>query len=115
MIDNSVKFYSGYLQVQDTAFWEERTLDNGFEAEEGLKSKIEKLNDVTLVSHRVESFALAANHLHSKPAMVMGIEPEAENQITDISKKIKKGRFLKTGDKGVVVANGLASVWATRW
>ncbi len=108
MIDNTVKFYSGYLQVQDTAFWEERTLDNGFEASETLKSKIENLEDVTLVSHRLESFALAADHLHSKPAMVMGIDPEAEDKITSISKKITQGRFLKNDDKGVVVAKGLA-------
>lgn len=108
MIDNSVKFYSGYLQVQDTAFWEERTIDNGFKATDDLKLKIKSINDVTLVSDRLESFALAADHLHSKPAMVMGIEPEAEDQITKISQKITKGRFLKTGDTGVVVAKGLA-------
>lgn len=38
----------------------------------------------------------------------MGIEPEAEDQITKISKKITKGRFLNNGDKGVVIAEGLA-------
>ncbi|MCG6189287.1 ABC transporter permease [Maribellus maritimus] len=108
MIDNSVKFYSGYLQVQDTAFWEERTIDNGFKASDDLKSKIKNVKDVTLVSERLESFALAADHIHSKPAMVMGIEPEAEDQITKISQKIKRGRFLKSGDKGVVLAEGLA-------
>jgi len=108
MIDNSVKFYSGYLQVQDTAFWDERTIDNGFEATKKLESEIRAINNVTLVSERLESFALAADHFHSKPAMVMGIEPEAEDQITKISQKITKGRFLKTGDKGVVIAEGLA-------
>ena len=108
MIENSVKFYSGYLQVQDTAYWEERTLDNSFEAKPELIDEIQKVKDVTLVSNRVESFALAANHLKSKPAMVMGIEPEAENQITGISKKIKEGVFLKNGDKGAVLGKGLA-------
>jgi len=108
MIDNSVKFYSGYLQVQDSAYWEERTLDNSFEAKPELIHEIEKVKDVSMVSNRVESFALAANHLKSKPAMVMGIEPEAENQITNISKKIKKGVFLKKGDKGAVLGKGLA-------
>ena len=108
MIENSVKFYSGYLQVQDTAYWEERTLDNSFEANPGLIHEIQKVKNVSLVSNRVESFALAANHLKSKPAMVMGIEPEAENQITGISKKIKEGVFLKNGDKGAVLGKGLA-------
>ena len=108
MIDNVVKFYSGYLQVQDSAYWNERTLDNGFEASEELISKIESVDQVTLVSQRVESFALAANKMFSKPAMVMGIEPEAENKITNISKKIKTGEFLSSGDKGVVLGSGLA-------
>ena len=108
MIDNVVKFYSGYLQVQDSAYWNERTLDNGFEASEELISKIESVDQVTLVSQRVESFALAANKMFSKPAMVMGIEPEAENKITNISKKIKTGEFLYSGDKGVVLGSGLA-------
>ncbi len=108
MIENSVKFYSGYLQVQDTAYWEERTLDNSFEAKPELIQKISQVKDVSMVSNRVESFALAANHLKSKPAMVMGIEPETENQITGISKKIKEGVFLKNGDKGAVLGKGLA-------
>ncbi len=109
MIENSVKFYSGYLQVQDTAFWEERTLDNSFEATADLKEQIEKIKDVTLVSNRVESFALAANHLKSKPAMVIGIEPEAEDKITMISKKMKAGRFLQNGDNGAVLGSDLAN------
>jgi lipoprotein-releasing system permease protein len=108
MIENSVKFYSGYLQVQDTAYWEERTLDNSFEAPKELKEQIGRIKDVTLVADRVESFALAAYQLKSKPAMVMGIEPEAEDQITQISQKVKKGRFLKTGDKGAILGEGLA-------
>ncbi len=108
MIENSVKFYSGYLQVQDTAYWDERTLDNSFEAPDELKDEISKLPDVTLVADRVESFALAANHMKSKPAMVMGIEPTQEDQITKISDKVKQGRFLENGDKGAILGEGLA-------
>lgn len=108
MIENSVKFYSGYLQVQDTAFWDERTLDNSFEATPELKLQIENIKDVTLVSNRVESFALAANKLKSKPAMVLGIEPDAEDRITNISTKIKMGSFLQKGDKEAVLCQGLA-------
>ena len=108
MIDNVVKYYSGYLQVQDSAYWEERTLENSMEVPPGLKQKIENIEDVALVSHRLESFALAANHQHSKPAMVLGIEPELEDRITNLSKKIKEGSFLQPGDQGVVLGKGLA-------
>jgi ABC-type lipoprotein release transport system permease subunit len=108
MIENVVKFYSGYLQVQDTAYWEERTLENSMEVSPELIQQIEHIKDVTLVSNRLESFALAANHQHSKPGMVLGIEPDAENRITAISKKIKSGEFLQPGDKSVVLGKGLA-------
>lgn len=108
MIENVVKFYSGYLQVQDTAYWEERTLENSMEVSPELIQQIENLKDVTLVSHRLESFALAANHQRSKPAMVLGIEPKAEDRITAISKKIKAGSFLKNEEQGVVLGKGLA-------
>jgi lipoprotein-releasing system permease protein len=43
MIDNVVKFYSGYLQVQDTAYWNERTLDNSFEVTTELRKKSARL------------------------------------------------------------------------
>lgn len=109
MIDNVVKFYSGYLQVQDTAFWDERTLENSFQPSKELMSDIEKIDDVSLVSHRIESAALAANGPKSKTAMVLGIEPNLEDKITNISKKITKGNFLNPGDKGVVIGEGMAN------
>lgn len=108
MIDNTVKFYSGYLQVQDTAYWGERTLDHCIEVSAELQQKIQDLPDASLVSNRLESFALAANHLKSKPVMVMGIEPEAEDQITKLSIKTKSGSFLRNGDHGAVLGKGLA-------
>lgn len=108
MIDNSVKFYTGYLQVQDTAYWEERTLENSFKTDAELQNRIKKIKDVSLVSNRLESFSLAADHKKSKPAMVIGIEPEAEDKITNLSKKIQSGNFLQSGDKQVVISGGLA-------
>jgi lipoprotein-releasing system permease protein len=108
MIDNVVQYYSGYLQIQDTAYWEEQTLENTMEVPPELIKKIQNIDDVNLVSHRIESFALAANHQHSKPAIVLGIEPEKENKITNISKRITKGSFIDPGDNSVILAKGLA-------
>jgi ABC-type lipoprotein release transport system permease subunit len=83
-------------------------LENTFETSAELQEKIAGIEHVSLVSNRLESFALAANHLKSKPAMVMGIEPEAEDRITKLSQKIKAGSFLKKGDKSVVITKGLS-------
>lgn len=108
MIDNAVKFYSGYLQVQDSAYWDERTLDNSFEVSADITAKIKLIENVSLVSNRIESFALAANDIKSKPAMVLGIEPQAEDKITKLSAKMIEGSFLETGDKEVIIGSSLA-------
>ncbi|MCD4736193.1 MAG: hypothetical protein K8R53_09135 [Bacteroidales bacterium] len=71
MIDNMVKFYTGYLQIQDTAFWEEKILENTIVLDTAMSNKISGFPDVTLVTPRIESFALSAYKDHSKPVFVM--------------------------------------------
>jgi len=108
MIDNMVKFYSGYLQVQDTAYWGEKTLENTIAYDSVLTEKISKIEDVRLVTPRLESFALSAYKQNSKPVFVMGIKPVKEDRIIKLSKKIQKGAFISPGDKGALIAEGLS-------
>jgi ABC-type lipoprotein release transport system permease subunit len=108
MIDNMVKFYSGYLQVQDTAYWEEKTLENTIEYDSSLTEKISQINDVLLVTSRLESFALSAFKENSKPVFVMGISPGKEDRIIKLSEKTKKGKFLSEKDDGALIAEGLS-------
>ncbi len=72
IIGNLVKFYSGYLQVQDTAYWQEKTLENTLEFDSSLISKISAIEDILLVTPRLESFALSAYKENSKPVFVLG-------------------------------------------
>jgi len=108
MIGNLVKFYSGYLQVQDTAYWEEKTLENSLEYDSTLIARIAGIEDVQLITPRLESFALSAYKENSKPVFVIGIEPEKEDRIIKLSQKIVKGNFISAEDDGVLVAQGLA-------
>ncbi|GAB4317279.1 MAG: ABC transporter permease [Bacteroidales bacterium] len=108
MIDNTVRFYSGYLQIQDSLYWDERTLDNTFTADPELTQRIEQIEDVLAVVPRIESGALAAYGNKSKPVFVMGISPEEENAITRISDKIIDGEFLTSDSEKALVSEGLA-------
>jgi ABC-type lipoprotein release transport system permease subunit len=108
IIGNLVKFYSGYLQVQDTAYWQEKTLENTLEYDSSLISKISAIEDILLVTPRLESFALSAYKENSKPVFVLGIDPEKEDQIIKLSQKIVKGQFLTPRDEGALLAEGLA-------
>ncbi len=85
MIDNLVKFYTGYVQVQDSGYWNEKTLDNTIEEDTSLSRLTEKLPDVLLVTPRIEGYGLAASKDKSKPVMMLGIDPEKEDKIIKLS------------------------------
>ena len=60
MIDNSVRFYTGYIQVHKLGYWDEQVLDNAFYPPRGLQEQIESLDGVEAAVPRLESFALAS-------------------------------------------------------
>ncbi len=109
MVDIVVKFYSGYIQIHNEKYWANKSINNTFDYDEALVRKVEKHKEVEMVFPRLESFALASSDELTKGAMVFGIAPEKEDQWTRLSSKIKEGRYLKNGDKGVIIGEGLAS------
>lgn len=108
LIKNVVSFYSGYIQVHKEGYWDEQILDNTFEASDQLESQILQQNNISAVSPRLESFALASSDSLTKGCMVIGIDPEKENSITDLKNKVIKGEYLTANDTGVLMAEGLA-------
>ncbi|HPF01605.1 MAG TPA: FtsX-like permease family protein [Bacteroidales bacterium] len=90
MFKNVIESYSGYLQLQHTDYFDDPTIDNSFEIDPSLISKIKKDPNVNDVIPRMESFALAAAGSHTQGVMVMGIVPEGEDKIMKISNKLVK-------------------------
>jgi len=86
MVNNVVQSYSGYIQVQDIKYWNEKIIDNSLAYSEDVIEKINAVENVTLAVPRLESFALASSGNNTKGVLVMGIDPEAEDELTLISK-----------------------------
>lgn len=108
MVDNVVKFYSGYIQVHSEDYWENKTINNTFEPTDSLIDKISQVKEVIHFTPRLESFALASSEEITKGVMVLGVDPVKESQVTGIEKWIEKGRYLNPGDKGILVGIDLA-------
>ncbi|HYW97434.1 MAG TPA: ABC transporter permease [Bacteroidales bacterium] len=108
MINNVVKFYSGYIQVHDTNYWENKTLYNSFEVNDTLYKKIRSVPEITNVTPRLESFALVSVGDLTQPAMIVGVDPEKENKVTNLSRWITSGSYLTEHDDGILLAEGLA-------
>ncbi len=108
MVENVVKFYSGYLQVQNEEYWDNKTINNSFEPTDDLYRIINDTKGVIHVAPRLESFALASSREITRGAMLFGIDPEKEENVTEASKWITEGNYLKAGDNGLIIASGLA-------
>lgn len=109
MKTNAVESYSGYLQIQDKDYWEDKNINNTMSIDEGIVRDLEKDDRVATIIPRLESFALASSGAATKGAVVMGIDPEKENQMTKVKSFLKEGAFLNQMDKSILIAEGLAS------
>ena len=108
MVDNAVRFYSGHMQVQKDGYWDERTLDNSMLYTPELLNNLEQAEGVMVAVPRVESFALSAYENLTRPAMIMGIDIDRENEITRVSQKLVAGELLDDEEHGVLLSSGLA-------
>ena len=88
MYKNFIESYSGYIQVQDEEFWENKIVDNVFRDNSELRETVTEDKNVEDVIPRFESFALASSGSRSKGVMVLGIHPEKENLLSDIRNKL---------------------------
>jgi ABC-type lipoprotein release transport system permease subunit len=108
MIENAARFYTGYIQVHQNGYWDDKIIDNSFTYDEELIKTVESTEGVEVAVPRVESFALAAFGSKTKGSLVIGIDPEKENSLTRVKDKIVDGEYLTGNDKSAMIAQGLA-------
>ena len=109
MVDNVVQAYTGYIQIFDHRYQEDKVIDHSIDYKDGLLDKIEAHSNVTIAVPRLESFALASSGTKTKGIMLVGTDPARDDELTNLSGKIVEGEYLKEGDTGLLVSQRLAS------
>ena len=108
MIDNMVRFYSGYVQIQEKDFLDTHSVNNSFSVDDHLKTLIASDENIIQSTQRIETFALAGSESNSFPSMILGIIPEKEEAISGLSKWLGEGEFISSGSKDILVGKVLA-------
>lgn len=93
MYRDVIESYSGYLQLQNTDYLDESSLDNGFVLEQSLTDLIEADPNVTGVIPKLESFALAAAGSRTQGVMVIGMDPDNEQKTLNIRNRLIRYRL----------------------
>jgi len=109
LIDGVLHSYSGYIQIHGKGFWEDRSLDYTFSESEIHSWNLTKINHISSLIPRLESFALVSMAEKTKGIIVLGIDPAAERSFMKLDKKLIAGRYLTNDDNGILVSEGLAN------
>ncbi|CCN68877.1 putative ABC-type antimicrobial peptide transport system, permease component [Vibrio nigripulchritudo SFn118] len=107
-IDNSARLSTGLIQLQHPEFGESNSIDDLVPGTEEFIAPIKDDEAITNLLPRIESFALAAAKDKSKGIMVVGVEPNLEDQYSNLGKKVSQGHYLEAGKQQVLVGESLA-------
>ncbi|MBE0539310.1 MAG: ABC transporter permease [Ignavibacterium sp.] len=110
MIDASVRMYTGYIQIHGKDYWEKKSLEESMILDEKHLNELKKIKGITLAVPRFETYSLISHGNKTKVAQITGIDPQEENKLTDLKKKMIEGNFLDDSSKGIVIAQGLAEI-----
>lgn len=110
MIRSSVKFYTGYLQIQGKGYWDNRSLDRSIVIDQKNMQAVSRIPHVSVAVPRLEAFSLVSHRSLTKVAQIVGIDPTAENGLTDLKKRLVQGTYLTRSSQGVLLAQGLAKM-----
>ena len=108
MIENTLKLFTGHVQVQDPAFLDgkkmRQTVDNVRPLAEHLRAGLA----IDTVAARGVTFALVSSEQRSYGIMVYGVEPDFEPRVSVIPGLIKEGEYLSTATTDIVIGSVLA-------
>lgn len=108
MIDNVVKFYSGYLQIHELNHWESKSINDVYEPDDRFYAVLDSVKNIVHYVPRVESFSLISTGENTKGGAIIGIDPVPEDKLSELSRWISKGEYLETNDEGLLLAVNLA-------
>jgi ABC-type lipoprotein release transport system permease subunit len=108
MIDSTIGNYTGFIQINTSAFTEDHLLDDGLELTDSLINALDSEPKISHYIPRIENFALAAAADQTKGSMVIGTDIEKEKLATDLHERVIEGSYLVKNDEGVLIGKGLA-------
>lgn len=109
MIQSAVGLYLGYVQVHAEGYWEKRSLDQTMALPDTKLASFSSVPLVTTVVPRLESFALLSKDSATKVIQVVGIDPQREDAMTGLAKRVRNGKYLQSGESGIMIGAGLAN------
>jgi ABC-type lipoprotein release transport system permease subunit len=108
LINNVLHSYTGYVQIHEKGYWDNKTFDYSMAADDSVFTKVKGIKQVKGIIPRLESFSLASSGDKTKGVITVGIDPDLENEFTELHKRIVSGRYFTNQDTGVILSERLS-------
>jgi ABC-type lipoprotein release transport system permease subunit len=105
MIRSSAELFTGYYQVQDSSFWNNRSIEKSMDYNPDFVRSIESLPHTVLANPRFETFALISHGDETRVSQVIGVDPDREMAMSHLERRLVKGEFYAQSPR-------LALFWA---
>jgi putative ABC transport system permease protein len=104
MIEDAVGLNTGHIQIHERGFWENQTIDYAIKVTPEILQAIKSNPRIAGYSFRVITGGLLSYKENTAGAVIQGVDPELEKNVSNLYTKILPGgRFLKSADKTEIV------------
>ena len=107
MIDNTLQIFTGHLQVQAPGYKDEQKMRQVVPNILPLANTIRAELQSKAVAARGRTFVLASSEERSYGVMVYGVEPEFEQNVSNIPGLVRDGRYLRDHDAAEIVIGSI--------
>jgi len=107
MKETTLRIFDGYAELQALGYADDPTLDHAIDQPELVAHEAVQAPGVTVAAPRVNGFAILANGPRSYAAVVVGVDPAKEAQISSIASTIREGRYLTAADTDSAIVGDL--------
>lgn len=107
MINSAVMVHTGHIQVLAEGYEEEKNMHLVVPEPASVKHIVEQVKGVSAYAFRARSFSLVSSKQRTYGAMVIGIQPERESEVSTLRSFMREGEFLSTGDSNEAILGRL--------
>jgi len=98
MINSAVKIHTGHLQVQAQHYNDKRSMRLVVPDPFAVGDVLDKTPEVSAYTFRTNAFSLVSSKQRTYGALVIGIDPMREAQVSTLKKLIRKGSYFSATD-----------------
>ncbi len=111
MIDNTLKSYTGHMQIQREGYNDDPKIRNSFKAIIPLAENLREQLGTTRIAARSLAFAMTSSEQRSYGLQIAGVEPNFEPNVSTLPGLINKGRYFSNNHaEEIVIGSVLARI-----